>query len=130
MGLAFYLVATLATRLRARNRATPDPRLLLDLVAVGTIADLAPLVEENRILASVGLRELAQGRRPGFRALAERSQLADAVKDAAGLLRIHQIHINGTGIRNGCCDGIFRDFVESDAAGGFGRDIQDFREMP
>jgi len=48
-------------------------RQFLDLVAIGTIADLVPLERENRILASQGLKLLAQGRRPGLVALLDRA---------------------------------------------------------
>ncbi len=44
---------------------------LLDLVALGTIADLVPVVGENRILVKHGLEQLAVTARPGLRALAE-----------------------------------------------------------
>jgi single-stranded-DNA-specific exonuclease len=44
---------------------------LLDLVALGTVADLVPLVGENRILVKHGLAQLAVTARPGIRALAE-----------------------------------------------------------
>jgi single-stranded-DNA-specific exonuclease len=71
VGVAFYLAASLRTRLRAAGREAPDPRALLDLVAVGTIADLAPLSDENRVLVSAGLRELGRSARPGLRALVE-----------------------------------------------------------
>ena len=53
-GVAFYLAAALRTRLGV---ARFDPRDLLDLVALGTIADLVPLVDENRILVAAGLQE-------------------------------------------------------------------------
>ena len=43
----------------------------LDLVALGTIADLVPLLGENRILVTHGLTQLASTDRPGIRALAE-----------------------------------------------------------
>jgi single-stranded-DNA-specific exonuclease len=46
------------------------------LVALGTVADLVPLVDENRILVSAGLRELASLRRPGLAALAANAGLA------------------------------------------------------
>ncbi len=69
-GVGFYLAAALRTRLRERGADAPDPRALLDLAAIGTIADLAPLTDENRILVAAGLRELGRGARPGLRALA------------------------------------------------------------
>lgn len=71
-GVAFYLAAALRTRLGASF----DPRDLLDLVALGTIADLVPLVEENRILVAAGLKRLTERRRPGLAALAVRADLA------------------------------------------------------
>lgn len=75
-GVAFYLVAALRSRLRSAGHQGAerlDVRDLLDLVALGTVADLVPLREENRILAAIGLRELSALRRPGLRALAELS---------------------------------------------------------
>jgi single-stranded-DNA-specific exonuclease len=77
-GVAFYLAAALRSRLRAEGHAaaeTFDPRHLLDLVAMGTLADLVPLVDENRILVAAGMRELAQRRRPGLQALMELCEL-------------------------------------------------------
>jgi single-stranded-DNA-specific exonuclease len=72
-GVAFYLAAALRTRL-----ASPfDPRELLDLVALGTIADLVPLVAENRILVAAGLERLSARKRPGLAALATRAELKD-----------------------------------------------------
>ncbi len=77
-GVALYLAAALRTRLRELGHACSDrfePREVLDLVAMGTIADMVPLRDENRILASIGLRELAAFRRPGLRALADLSKV-------------------------------------------------------
>jgi single-stranded-DNA-specific exonuclease len=73
-GVAFYLAASLRTQLGA----TFDPRELLDLVALGTIADLVPLLEENRILVAAGLSVLSQRKRPGVAALATRAELTEA----------------------------------------------------
>ncbi|MEP6653987.1 MAG: DHH family phosphoesterase, partial [Myxococcales bacterium] len=73
-GIAFYLMATLRSRLAV---TTFDPRELLDLVALGTIADLVPLVAENRILVCAGLRVLGARKRPGIRALMELAQLTE-----------------------------------------------------
>lgn len=53
----------------------PALESVLDLVAMGTIADIVPLVDENRILAWEGLRRLNQKMRPGIAALAEVSGL-------------------------------------------------------
>jgi len=75
VGLAFYVAAAVRTELRERRyfertgRAEPDVRELLDLVALGTIADLVPLASENRILTSLGLRRLQTRTRPGVAAL-------------------------------------------------------------
>lgn len=71
-GIAFYLMAALRSRLGAPRF---DPRELLDLVAIGTIGDLVPLVDENRILVAAGLRVLSGRRRPGIRALLELAHL-------------------------------------------------------
>jgi len=48
-----------------------DLRTFLDLVAIGTIADVAPLDGDNRALVRAGLAALAEAKRPGIRALAE-----------------------------------------------------------
>lgn len=75
VGLAFYVAAAVRTELRERGyfraRPEPDVRELLDLVALGTIADLVPLTAENRILTALGLRRLQARARPGLAALLE-----------------------------------------------------------
>jgi single-stranded-DNA-specific exonuclease len=81
VGLAFYLAAAVRTRLRETGHFgsacdEPDLRELLDLVALGTIADLVPLTGENRILTAVGLGQLALRRRPGLAALLARAGVA------------------------------------------------------
>jgi len=70
-GVAFYLTAALRTRLASAF----DPRELLDLVALGTIADMVPLMAENRILVAAGLERLSLRKRPGLAALAVRAEL-------------------------------------------------------
>ena len=69
VGVAFYVVAALA-------RAVGQPQFrasdLLDLVALGTVADLVPLDRNNRVLVAQGLRRIRAGRCvPGIRALLE-----------------------------------------------------------
>jgi single-stranded-DNA-specific exonuclease len=72
VGLAFKLAHALLKH--GRETALPgaadfDLRPLLDLVALGTIADIVPLTGENRILVSAGLERLNATRRPGLIAL-------------------------------------------------------------
>ncbi|HLS83819.1 MAG TPA: single-stranded-DNA-specific exonuclease RecJ [Arenimonas sp.] len=78
VGVVFYLLLALRQRLRAdgafAGRPEPDLGALLDLVAVGTVADLVPLDYNNRLLVAAGLRRMREGRaRPGLRALVELS---------------------------------------------------------
>lgn len=74
VGVMFYLLLALRSRLRAagawRERPEPDLAGLLDLVALGTVADLVPLDQNNRTLVAAGLRRLQAGRaQPGLQAL-------------------------------------------------------------
>jgi single-stranded-DNA-specific exonuclease len=64
-----------------------DPRLArhLDLVALATIADVVPLVDENRGLAIAGLRRLATTTRPGLRALMRAARVDPAVVDESAV---------------------------------------------
>ncbi|MGB5810348.1 MAG: single-stranded-DNA-specific exonuclease RecJ, partial [Polyangiales bacterium] len=74
-GLAFSLGAALRTRFEA----SLDLRQWLDLVAVGTIADLAPLTGDNRRLVRAGLKRLGSPTtRPGLRALRQVTKLPDS----------------------------------------------------
>ena len=75
-GVIFYVLLALRAELRAQNYFTdnniPDPKLaeLLDLVALGTVADVVPLDHNNRILVHQGLSRMQAGHcRPGIRAL-------------------------------------------------------------
>ncbi len=73
VGVMFYVLAALRARLRAAGAAV-GIRLAdwLDLVALGTVADVVPLDTLNRILVYQGLARIRQGRaRPGVRALVE-----------------------------------------------------------
>ena len=57
----------------------------LDLVALATIADVVPLTDENRALASAGLRALACTRRPGLQALMRSARVDPAAVDAGAV---------------------------------------------
>ena len=74
VGVAFYLLLALRSALRERGDFTvnPEPNLaaLLDLVALGTVADVVPLDSNNRILVHQGLQRIRAGKvRPGIQAL-------------------------------------------------------------
>lgn len=75
VGVAFFLLAAVRRMLRESGcfatHAEPDIRGVLDLVALGTIADLVPLQGVNRTLTRIGLSLLDSGSRPGVRALKE-----------------------------------------------------------
>ncbi|HSY20112.1 MAG TPA: single-stranded-DNA-specific exonuclease RecJ [Candidatus Acidoferrales bacterium] len=76
-GLAFKLAHALVKRGREKGlpgAAEFDLRPLLDLVALGTIADLVPLTGENRILVTTGLERLNLSQRPGILALKQVAQ--------------------------------------------------------
>jgi single-stranded-DNA-specific exonuclease len=80
-GLALSLVAGL----RAALGAKLDVRQYLDLVALGTVADVAPLDGDNRALVRAGLRVLAAPRlRPGVQALRDRAGLRGGQRLGAG----------------------------------------------
>lgn len=74
VGVAFYLLLALRSALRERGdfAVSPEPNLaeLLDLVALGTVADVVPLDSNNRILVHQGLQRIRAGKvRPGIQAL-------------------------------------------------------------
>ncbi|CTP82567.1 single-stranded-DNA-specific exonuclease RecJ [Xanthomonas translucens pv. arrhenatheri] len=77
VGVIFYVLLALRRHLRERGAfatQAPDLSVLLDLVAVGTVADLVPLDTNNRALVSAGLRRLQRGDGcVGLRALIEAS---------------------------------------------------------
>ncbi|HUU43760.1 MAG TPA: single-stranded-DNA-specific exonuclease RecJ [Planctomycetota bacterium] len=81
VGVAFKLVWALAERLSRQQKTDPHFRkFLLDsmaLVALGTIADVVPLVNENRIFAKFGLEALRSCELPGVQALMSQCRLID-----------------------------------------------------
>ncbi len=90
VGVIFYVMSALRTQLREegwftrQNLREPNMAEFLDLVALGTIADVVPLDRNNRILVDEGLRRIRAGRvRPGIAAL-----LQVAKRTPAGLTSI------------------------------------------
>ncbi|PLX78847.1 MAG: single-stranded-DNA-specific exonuclease RecJ, partial [Desulfuromonas sp.] len=87
VGVGFFLLVALRKRLRElgwfEGRREPDLRHQLDLVALGTIADLVPLQGVNRVLSRAGLALLDAGSRVGIRAL---KQVAGVGRVNAGVV--------------------------------------------
>ncbi len=77
VGVAFFLAVAVRSALRKagwfRFRGEPDLRKYLDLTALGTVADMVTLLEENRRLVTAGMKVMAASRWPGLLALQERA---------------------------------------------------------
>ena len=75
VGVAFYLVIALRMEMRKKgvwqNLSEPNLMDSCDLVALGTIADMVPLMAENRILTMIGIDVMRRGNRPGLKALVD-----------------------------------------------------------
>lgn len=74
VGVAFYLLLALRAAMRKQgyfvNQTEPNLATLLDLVALGTVADVVPLDSNNRLLVHLGLQRIRGGKvRPGIQAL-------------------------------------------------------------
>jgi single-stranded-DNA-specific exonuclease len=83
VGVAFLLAVGVNRALReagwySATRTEPDLRQWLDLVALGTVADVVPLTGVNRALVRQGLVVMAQRRNPGLVALADVARLREA----------------------------------------------------
>ena len=89
VGVVFYLLTALRALRRVQGRFDgPQPPLapLLDLVALGTVADVVPLDRNNRILVAAGLQRMRAGRcRPGISALLQVARRSARSMSAADL---------------------------------------------
>lgn len=83
VGVAFYLIFAIRSKLIELGTwhpgAAPNLKDYLDLVALGTVADVMPLIGLNRILVKAGLEVLSQRKRPGVLALCELSGLREGI---------------------------------------------------
>ena len=101
VGLAFKLAQAM---LRAHQQvpvagasALPKEEDMLDLVALGTVADLAPLVGENRALVSRGIEMLNEPRRPGIAAMLQEAGLRPGQVDAGKIGFVLGPRLNAAG---------------------------------
>ncbi len=84
VGMAFNLVRALAkSGVKPTNGL--KPRDLLDLVALGTVCDMAPMSGENRVLVAAGLKALNRTKRPGILALIEAAGLKPGKLDTSSI---------------------------------------------
>ena len=100
VGVAFYVLAALGRRLESEGRrgAARVPSRYLDLVALGTVADVVPLDHNNRVLVDQGLRRIRAGQAvPGIEALLRQSgrQLARTVSADLGFVAGPRINAAG-----------------------------------
>ena len=86
VGVVFYLIISLRKYLREkgfwRNRSEPNLKQMCDLVALGTIADIVPLKDENRVFVKTGLEIIQSGTRLGIKSLAKASGFFKQVLDS------------------------------------------------
>ena len=101
VGIAFKLAqALLIAEQReplGRSAVGLEERDLLDLVALGTVADLAPLIGENRALVQRGLVELNRPRRPGIQAMLVDAGIEPGRVDATAIGFVLGPRINAAG---------------------------------
>ena len=90
VGVAFALVRALRQALFKDgffgNGKPPNLKRYLDLVALGTVADIVPLLGENRLIARFGLAELENTPRPGLKALKQVAGLEEGPLDTHAIL--------------------------------------------
>lgn len=115
VGIAYKVAQALNTTLPVESKI--DESRLLDLVALGTVADLVPLLGENRILVSEGLRTLNEGQRPGIRALIDVAGLEGRKISSESIAFMLGPRINAAGRLSHAYDAarllISEDFVEA-----------------
>ena len=77
-GVVFLMLVEANRQLRTTGHQTPDLMAMLDLVALATVADVAPLTGVNRAFVRQGLKVMARRDRPGLRALADIARMDQA----------------------------------------------------
>ncbi|WP_297769704.1 single-stranded-DNA-specific exonuclease RecJ [uncultured Roseovarius sp.] len=77
-GVVFLMLVEAGRQLRETGHQGPDLMAMLDLVALATVADVAPLIGVNRAFVRQGLRIMARRERPGLKALADVARMDTA----------------------------------------------------
>jgi len=95
VGIAFKLVQALARY--GKRPANLRGRDLLDLVALGTVADMGPLYDENRVLVRAGLIALNESSRPGIQALVAAAGLTPGMIDSGAIAFALAPRLNAAG---------------------------------
>lgn len=95
VGIAFKLVQALARY--GKRPANLRGRDMLDLVALGTVADMGPLLDENRVLVRAGLIAINETARPGVRALIAAAGLAPGLIDSGAIAFALAPRLNAAG---------------------------------
>ena len=90
VGVVFKLICACESAI-SKERGEPESdgvrrafRGFADLAAIGTIADVMPLTDENRMIVAYGLSQIEHTKRPGLAALLEAAQSGHGVKGADG----------------------------------------------
>ncbi|MBR6529425.1 MAG: single-stranded-DNA-specific exonuclease RecJ [Firmicutes bacterium] len=93
-GVAFKVAQALQQRANLPKQVLTE---VLDLVAVGTVGDIMPLVDENRTMVKFGLKVLNLGKRPGLRKLMEGTSLHVGKVSSENLSFVIVPHLNASG---------------------------------
>jgi single-stranded-DNA-specific exonuclease len=101
VGVAFCLLIRLRKHLREidfwKNKPEPNLKALCDLVALGTIADIVPLIHENRIMTKAGLEVINTCPRPGLDALIKLSGINKSTVNAEDIAFRLSPRLNASG---------------------------------
>jgi single-stranded-DNA-specific exonuclease len=101
VGVAFFLAVALRAALREkgwfRHKPEPDLKNYLDLVALGTVADMVPLLDQNRILVKAGLEKIGQSQWPGVQALARLADVNPAAVSSSDVAYRMAPRLNASG---------------------------------
>ncbi len=85
VGVAFYLLIAMRAYLRTHRFwgeiLEPNLKQYCDLVALGTIADVSPMIKENRVLTNAGLQQINKYARPGIAALMRMGMISNGPVD-------------------------------------------------